>query len=294
MYAHQPLSPHLSFQELKQLPKIQQILYNKAFVNKQVEFIKWICCRHFDSHFDKKDVRRLILEQKRGLHKPLHPAPKGISIQLDTHAFQRWNERISPCQNLNALRTRMIQLLHLERIHLSPKGWGWIDRDILFGYKLNGQTLIIQTFIGRISLIPALANYKAVLRFNSIQNDRLDLAIPPLVLKQQQLPLIPREVVKFSGSRNHYQLEEYLYTNPDGSVAAIFALQILQGNQISYRLIDPVEPPNLKLFRSVLYLLLLKGYQDYVLQHIVIHKADKLQKLLQKRDTLPTQLKNIV
>jgi hypothetical protein len=164
----------------------------------------------------------------------------------------------------------------------------------LFGYKLNGQTLIIQTFIGRISLIPALANYKAVLRFNSIQNDRLDLAIPPLVLKQQQLPLIPREVVKFSGSRNHYQLEEYLYTNPDGSVAAIFALQILQGNQISYRLIDPVEPPNLKLFRSVLYLLLLKGYQDYVLQHIVIHKADKLQKLLQKRDTLPTQLKNIV
>jgi hypothetical protein len=287
-------SPNWLLHRLKQHPRFRQILYNKAFVNKEIRVTEWTCCRHFDFQLDKETLIPQISKQKIR-HKRLLPHfPKNVRIILDLHAFHRWNERISPCPDIQLLSSRIIQLLHLGRVQLSPKGWGLIDQDILFGYKISDQCLIIQTFIGRISLIPALANYKAVLRFNASQNDRLNLYIPSKLLKRQHLPLLPREVVKFAGTRNRYQLEEYRYSREDGSLASLFALTTIQGAQDSFILIDPLQSPQQKLYRSVLYLLLLKGYQDFVLEHILLYKADKLQKLLSKWDAPPAQLKKII
>ncbi|MBH8597748.1 hypothetical protein [Thermoactinomyces sp. CICC 10523] len=279
---------------LKQHPRFHQILYNKAFVNKEIQVTEWTCCRHFDDQLDKETLIRQISRQKARSGRIPGQLPKDLQIVLDFHAFRRWNERISPCTDIHLLRSRMIQLLHLGRVQLSPKGWGLIDQDILFGYKISDRSLIIQTFIGRISLIPALANYKAVLRFNASQNDRLNLYIPANLLKHQHLPLLPREVVKFAGTRNQYQLEEYRYRRKDSSLGSIFALTVNQGTQVSLILIDPLQPPKQKLYRSVLYLLLLKGYQDFVLEHILIYKAAKLQKLLAKQDAPSSLLKRII
>ncbi|MFC7440370.1 hypothetical protein [Laceyella putida] len=223
--------------------------------------------------------------QRRHTHHHRVPvASTKLTVHIDTHAYERWIERISPCPHLQLLRVKLQQLLCLGRISLSPKGWGFIDQDILFGYKIIGNKLIIQTFLGRVSLVPALGNYKAVRRFISTQHDRLDLTISPHILKQQHLPLIPKERILFSGNRNRYVLEEYAFTLPNGRQSTLFLLETTKEyDETSIQLIDPTQPHRPKIYRSVLYLLFEQGYHEFVLEHVLHHKQDKFMAALNKR-----------
>jgi hypothetical protein len=298
MHSHRPFDTPLPsknwLNELKRNPLSYQVLNSKTFINKKIKLADWTCFLHHDHYLSKHELMRVVKQQRR--HTPrtrISTASMEWTVHIDSHAYERWTERISPCPSLSLLRIRLQQLLHLGRITLSPKGWGFIDQDILFGYKIIDDKLIIQTFLGRVSLVPALNNYKAVRRFISTQHDRLDLTIAPHVLNQQHPPLIPKERVQFSGNRNRYVLEEYAFTLPNGRLSTIFLLETIKEYNSSFQLIDPTNPHGPKLFRSVLYFLLEQGYQEFVLEHVLYHKQEAFLTAFNKR-LAEGELKHIV
>lgn len=288
MHSHRPSNTPLPsknwINDLKRNPLSYHVLNSKTFINKKIKITNSLCYRYYDHYLTKHDLMREIKKQRRQPHHNRLPAVStALTVYIDTHAYMRWIERISPCPHLQLLRIKLQQLLSLGRISLSPKGWGFIDHDILFGYKLVGQKLIFQTFLGRVSLVPALGNYKAVRRFISTQHDRLDLTISKHILKRQCLPLIPKERIQFSGNRNHYGLEEYAFTLPNGRQNTLFLLETNKEYETAIQLIDPAQPYGSKLYRSVLALLFQMGYQEFVLEHVLYHKQDKFLKELNKR-----------
>jgi len=205
---------------------------------------------------------------------------------LEPHAIQRWNERICTVVPPQQLLTLIRQVYFLGRIHISKAGWGVIDNEILFGYRLKGNRLIIQTFLGRISLIPHLANYPSVLRFNQLHKDRINLHIPSHVLHKQKPPPIPKEVIHFSGQNYHYKMEEYTYYDEGNTQNYLYYISIREKAAISpfsirhFRIIDISNPFVSALTRKALYVLFKKGHIDFILKHILFNKPDRVAQLI--------------
>ncbi|RAL26949.1 hypothetical protein [Thermoflavimicrobium daqui] len=230
---------------------------------------------------------RLLNRAKRFDYLDLSPLPMGYQIQFEYHAIKRWNERISTPILPQQLQLLLQQIYFMGRIKISKDGWGFIDQDILLGYRCKKDTFIIQTFLGRTSLVPHLANYPSLLRFNQIQKDRINLRIPTRILHRQKLPLIPREILCFQGDYQKYQLEEYTYHNNHQTNGTLYLITIkplkkdFQTPPIR-KIIDIDNPYIPMLTRKILYILYKKGHKDFISRHVIFNKPEKVGRLLAK------------
>lgn len=82
-------------------------------------------------------------------------------IIVTQHAADRWSEKIDPGEKYEPAGIAFLLWFYLEKelIHwIAPKSYGIFcaDSEIVFCGKFDGDSLIIQTFIGRRSAIPAL------------------------------------------------------------------------------------------------------------------------------------------
>lgn len=264
-------------EQIKQHPQSFRALRKKNFINKKVKIQKAICPILFTSQYSKQELIKWI--QKNKPYFQMEAAPK-YEITLDYHAWSRWNQRISPYLNWKELKQYLQILQRFGRIQLHKEGWGWIDQEIVFGYKLAGKRLQIQTFLGRVSIHPLLANYSQLLRYNYNQNDKVNLHVPFAILKHQKPPALPKEVYYFRGNTHQYQLQEYEYTNKDQSKGILWVLVITNNQKM--QIIDPDDPFHEPIRRSALTILLKKGCEEFVLEHVAFFKGEKLAKVLEK------------
>lgn len=110
-------------------------------------------------------------------------------IAFSNHAVERWNERVGPRANKFSLNALLLDLLRLKRIRFINHDMAIIDDDIMFYYTYNGKdtsTIVIQTFIGRISLKPLITNREYV------ENRYVFLDVPASVIVNQKFPEITK------------------------------------------------------------------------------------------------------
>ncbi|MDP4163893.1 MAG: hypothetical protein Q8898_12385 [Bacillota bacterium] len=224
----------------------------------------------------KSSVRKSLGINTQSLKKIL----RITSIQVSDHALERWNERVGPIysnvQDLEYLLTFLLKMPH--RLSWLAPSIGLIDSEIYFVADTIGQTLVIKTFYGRSSLQPSLNQFEAMKRFTYYEDDRLALTIPRHILEEQSPPPVPMELVKFFGRTIEYSLEHYLIK--DGSCFFLKTKKEKLPEEIME--IDITDPEQPLLNRSVLFVLHRLGHEKFVLQHLMHHKPDALQKAFKK------------
>ncbi|WP_282172835.1 hypothetical protein [Cytobacillus firmus] len=197
--------------------------------------------------------------------------PQVNSIVLSDHAAERWNERVGPCLSEDKLITVLNQLLLLPgAISITSKGEGRINNDIIFTYVISDDTLIITTFYGRISLHPPLNNLERLKKYNQAENDRYCFKLSQELLDLQTLPLLPKEVYQYEGSKNSYYIEKY---ECEG-IAYCLLYEISSGRVDSIMLIDPEYPQGRQLPGKVLRILRKMGFSEFVHEHQKFHRPD--------------------
>lgn len=110
-------------------------------------------------------------------------------IAFSNHAVERWNQRVGPRANKYSLNALLLDLLRLKRIRFIDHDMAIIDNEIVFYYTYNGtdtSTIVIQTFIGRISLKPLITNKEYV------QNRYVFLDVAASVIVKQKFPEITK------------------------------------------------------------------------------------------------------
>ncbi|WP_078543666.1 hypothetical protein [Litchfieldia alkalitelluris] len=202
------------------------------------------------------------------------------SIRLSEHAAARWNERVGPCVTEAKLVGILNSLLQVPgSIRLVNHEEGRIDDDIVFTYFIEEGQMVITTFYGRISLRPALNNLNLLKRFNHNEHDSYNLGVSVETLNEQLLPLFPKEIIKYKGSKNVYLIEKY--TNTENK-SCLFFYKVSTGHVTETIKIDPTKPERALLTRRTLYILFRLGYEDFVLEHLMFHKPEAVQEVRSK------------
>ncbi|SFI85282.1 hypothetical protein [Thermoflavimicrobium dichotomicum] len=277
---------HLTWIQLLQSHPLPNSLLRKKFLAKPkvtnyYTFIKTDC--YYSKHELLRQIRTLN-KARQTIRKGISTLPLGYNIHLEHHAVKRWNERVCTPVLPEQLQVLLQQIYYMGRIKISRDGWGFIDQDILFGYRWKKNTLIIQTFLGRTSLVPHLANYPSLIRFNQQQKDRINLRIPTHILHKQKPPLIPREILCFQGNFHNYTMEEYVYRGKRQLESFLYYVSIepkeKSGKSQTYRIIDINDPFIPMLTRKILYILYQKGHHDFISKHVIFNKPEKVARLL--------------
>lgn len=110
-------------------------------------------------------------------------------IAFSNHAVERWNQRVGPRANKFSLNALLLDLLRLKRIRFVDHDMAVIDENIVFFFTYDGNnsnTMVIQTFIGRITLKPLITKKKY------IHNRYVFLDVPASVIVQQKFPSISK------------------------------------------------------------------------------------------------------
>ena len=118
---------------------------------------------------------------------PLHYSIK--KIVLTNHAFLRWCQRIAPKADRYFLNTLFLDLLRLKRIRFIDEDTAIIDEDIIFNFLYDSKDkdiLVVQTFIGRVSLKTLIMNKEYV------QNRYVFLNVEKNIIAKQKIPSITK------------------------------------------------------------------------------------------------------
>jgi hypothetical protein len=203
------------------------------------------------------------------------------TVYITEHAFLRWNERVGPqYSEAKELEILLNSILSLPfRITWLNPTVGIIDSDIIFISEIINNIVIIKTFYGRKSLNPSLNQFETLRNYNSYEDEKVNLSLPPEILNKQLPPPIPIEIIRFSGRTIEYCLEHYI---TDENRPFFYLKHIKDSRLQETNAVNITEPKQPLLNRSALYILYLLGYRDFVLDHLTHHKPDAVEESYQK------------
>ncbi len=274
---------------VKEDPVLEQVIHQDPFVAKP----RTLQCFSFFPRPRFNHSREAILTGK-----PLHSKGKAASCGSrlspeqweffvdcgpGNHLLQRWNERVGPVLEGEELDKLLYHLFQQGRMEVNPKGWGWIDQEVVFGWKAEEKRFIIQTFLGRISLKPALRYYNELLHFHRKQSDFLNLDVSSETIRRQFPPALPESVAYFTGNLTDYRLESYRYQKEDGQTGVLYHLWQKGPKGVETLWIDPERAGEQRLNKKVLHLLLCYGHRDFLLRYLILHRPEKLMNKYWKR-----------
>jgi hypothetical protein len=197
------------------------------------------------------------------------------SIIIDNHTLERWNERVGPITDFSTLQNVLnrIFLNHSYRVRKIAGDIGTIDGDIVFTYVEKDRKLIITTFYGRKSLRPVLNQMESLRIYNLVNKEFVELSLAENEVMNQELPILPREVIEFSGRTREYCIEKYLMRNQKQPVVFCYL-----DNKI-IRLINLGEIPHVKTVpKIVLFILYKDGYSSFVMEYFKHHHPTRVEK----------------
>src|SRR5690606_7187346 len=82
-----------------------------------------------------------------------------------------------------------------------------LDKDIVAIFSVENDVLVIQTYLGRLSLKPQLQSVAELYDFIVTERDNTDLNVPTEVLQLQHLPYGPFQSMQVANSLMYYQME---------------------------------------------------------------------------------------
>lgn len=155
-----------------------------------------------------------FLRKKHSIPKYIKKKYKKAEIVIYQHALERWNERVGPSTKNETLSALFKQLIRLNRVSFSGDDYGYIDNDILFVYEWTGpKEISIITFYGRISVNISLQNFSILRRYNKYHEEQLNLTLSKDELQAQNLPIIPRKVIRLFIDSKRHEITTYSIAN---------------------------------------------------------------------------------
>jgi hypothetical protein len=201
------------------------------------------------------------------------------NIRVTDHAFNRWKERVSNVSlSLPQLQNLLNLLHHFGRIEFQPNGVGIIDSEILFIYTYSDRDIIIPTFYGRFSQIPALHQFEALRNFNQHADEYVGLSLNAELLGRLPIPPVPAIRMVFRGNTTTYLLEKYTDERD-----ALFVLTVIDGPGAGVvREFLSTQYQCERLEKSVRRALLILGEHEFVFHHIAFHYPEELKRRIQR------------
>ncbi|WDV09311.1 hypothetical protein [Lysinibacillus irui] len=230
--------------------------------------------------------------------------PKGIlDVEVDSHAFGRWNQRVGPFTTNDILTNvfRVAILINPNRVRVLDRNLAILDNDIVFSFEFDNNTLRVTTFFGRISLKPLLLNVENLRRYNSRYKEEVTLDIDSSVLKEQELPITPSSIIEFIDSEDISHIFFYIKSK-DGNQTRNFFYHLIRTESLKARentdksinsadeaadtvgeysimKIDMIHPSRFKLSELELHVLGLLGNIRFLLKYMTQVDPDRIDQL---------------
>ncbi|MFJ7982258.1 hypothetical protein ACIQ1D_18530 [Lysinibacillus xylanilyticus] len=225
--------------------------------------------------------------------------PKGIiDVKVDSHAFERWNQRVGPITTDEILTNifRVAILINPNRVRVLDRGLAILDEEVVFSFEFEDSILKVTTFFGRISLKPLLLNVDTLRRYNQRYSEEVDLSIDSEVINQQGLPIVPSSVIEFVDSNNIPHLLFYIQNidTTNNSKRNFFYDLVIGSIEEStddandsddvigewiIKEIDMSHPTRYNLSDIQLHVLGLLGNNQFLLRYMVKKDPERLEKL---------------
>lgn len=234
--------------------------------------------------------------------------PGGIlDIEVDSHAFERWNQRVGPFTTNEILTNvfRVAILINPNRIRVLDRNLAILDNEIVFSFEFKDSILIVTTFFGRVSLKPLLLNVDTLRRYNSQYKEEVVLEIDSSVISKQRLPIVPTSVIEFEDSENASHILFYIKSKDsnDGNKSRNFYYHLVNNvdtkqentdyivqdkednvevaGEYSIKQIDLMHPNRFHLSDIQLHVLGLLGNIRFLLKYMSTKDTARLDKLHQ-------------
>ncbi|SHE93794.1 TPR repeat [Seinonella peptonophila] len=265
----------LSIYEQLANPFIRQSIIERLTNPYQVRRFRYLQ----DSTFHcKKEILSLLYKQKTSpiVEERVTDTEHPFKVLLTDHALERWNERVGPILTMKDLRPLLQILVEANRMDIFASRLGVIDHDIVFAYRLERKNrLVITTFFGRISLKPGMMDAEDVKWSITKYRDHISLKVDADMIKQQSLPILPKEIVQLQSERGVvYIFLEYEYIE-DQQPKTLIHLSEVSKNRI-WKKIDPflIDPHKEEILdRSLVRFLFNKGYEEYAMTYLAFHQS---------------------
>ncbi|PJO43384.1 hypothetical protein [Lysinibacillus xylanilyticus] len=234
--------------------------------------------------------------------------PKGIiDVEVDSHAFERWNQRVGPITTDEILTNifRVAILINPNRVRVLDRGLAILDKEVVFSFEFEDSILKVTTFFGRISLKPLLLNVDTLRKYNQHYSEEVDLSIDSEVINQQGLPIVPSSVIEFVDSNNIPHLLFYIQNiDTDNNSKRNFFYHLIKnidmvdgenGNDLViesiekstddvigewiFKEIDMSHPTRYNLSDIQLHVLGLLGNNQFLLKYMAKKDPERLEKL---------------
>ncbi|MFS0876851.1 hypothetical protein [Solibacillus isronensis] len=138
-------------------------------------------------------------------------------VKTSHHAFGRWNERIGPFATYDQLANLIkyicmyepsrVEMYNAKQLNGTKFQYFILDKDIVAIFTIENDVLVIQTYLGRLSLKPQLQSVAELYDFIVTERDNTDLNVPTEVLQLQHLPYGPFQSMQVADSLMYYQME---------------------------------------------------------------------------------------
>ncbi len=148
-----------------------------------------------------------------------------VRVVISDHAHEQWNERVGPyikdIRQLEEIFTNYLR--ELDRLSLTRHDCLVFDEEIVGGVAIASKNrLVVESFFGRISLNPILADHDLLTRFmkkqidnhgkrnsklvRNIKSEGINLNLSKNVLNMQRLPKFPKMVKTIKIMSNCFKL----------------------------------------------------------------------------------------
>lgn len=224
-----------------------------------------------------------------------------IEIEVDSHALERWNQRVGPIATDEILTNifRVAILINPNRIEVLERGLAILDNEVVFSFEIKDSILKITTFFGRISLKPILLNVDTLRKYNFRSQEEIDLVIDENVINQQVLPVAPSSVIEFRDSKNISNILFYFQSLDNNGGKRNFYYHLYRNSEIVnswvgndlvnkqtddlgewiLKQIDISHPNRFNLTEIQLHVLGLLGNNKFLLNYMSQEDPERLKKL---------------
>ncbi|MGN4128017.1 hypothetical protein ACMGD3_23885 [Lysinibacillus sphaericus] len=202
----------------------------------------------------------------------------GIPVHVTDHTLERWNQRVGPYMSTNKELADYLMIImsakvkRYEILEEPNKNFNdyliEIEKDIVGSFTIKNNSIVFISFFGRVSKVPALANWYFLRHFNMKKGrlnnriqDQINLDFSIEELQNECLPATPITEWFITGSRTNYVVEKYFIEEQNEPIYVI--LQSRKGHR-EWLVINTAKSYSKKLSKRVQQLLRSDGQEEFV------------------------------
>jgi len=217
----------------------------------------------------------------------------GVPVKVTNHALERWNTRVGPYMQTKKELANYLTIILAAKVKRyemlqepNKKFENYlieIENEIVGAFIIDKGEIAFTTFFGRLSKVPALANWYFLQHFNLKKgrlnnriHDHVKLEFPIEQLMNENLPAAPVAEWFINGNRTNYIVEKYFVAEQQ---EPIYLVLQCHNKHKEWIVINTATTCDKKISNRLLQLLKLDGQVEFVTKYLS-QKLIKSKKVL--------------